>query len=798
MDGLGPLAILGLIAVASVGFLAWRSFTGTSSSNVPPNSRPAQATAPKAGASTAANSALLAANGKKSIGATFRSIANPKKLILFYGSQTGTAEDLASRLAREANAHLGVHTVIADVEDYDMSELLQLPAQEDLPEGEKWLVGFFLATYGEGEPTDSAVEFYDWLMDGNCKGDDDNAEFEDDMVSDAAGKNINYVMFGLGNKTYDHFNSMSRRVKRRLNNIGATLVGEAGEGDDDGSMEDDFMEWNPKALKAIAEFFGVVEGGGAQDRDAPHVATFDWVPVAAPAENDVFHGELSSGKPRQFQSNGPDKNFTEIRRILYDIKNPYFGRIAESRQLFNGGQDVFDLADDALPVSSEHYQLSEDGRKISVDRSCVHMELDLTGSSLRYEAGDHLGVFASNSQLEVNALISALGLTDEELDAVCELKPNPSNPLAATAKMPFPNPCSLRTALTHYLAISSPVKQFQLGIMAKFAHDEKDREALFKLMDDRDLFVDIVEESQKTLSEMFTAFPSVKLPLGVLIGEIIPRINVRYYSISSSPKKGPGRVSLTAVIVRYVLPSVHPHHHINGTPHKKPISYHEGLATSWIERLHKARTEISETAAAASPSPLPPLHVPIFIRTSSFRLPRDATAPIVMVGPGTGVAPFRGFLHERMHLAATRPANLKPVGPTWLFFGCRRPNEDDLYRDEFTEMTRTVDGWREAAAAGGAEYAGPQPFDLRLFTAYSRAGPQKVYVQHRLMEAGQELWDVLDKKRGYVYVCGDAKNMAADVQRCLIQLGMQFGNRSEDSAKSWLKDLKSTNRLQED
>ncbi|KAI9338387.1 hypothetical protein DFJ73DRAFT_662620 [Zopfochytrium polystomum] len=789
--------VTGTLSIATLGFIYWRFYARSATDYARTGGGPLPTANPSV--SRQANSSSSSApsrskTGKKSILETLRAIKNPKKMILFYGSQTGTAEDLATRIAREVNAHLGVHSVVADVEEFEMTELIEFP-EEFESEEEHWLTGFFLATYGEGEPTDSAVEFYDWLMDGGGKGDDDQVELDDDMASEKAGKNLRYISFGLGNKTYEHFNAMGRRVDKRLANIGAVRIGPAGEGDDDGSMEDDFLEWKPKVIAAIAEYFGVADAGGKQDRDAPHVPVFEWVPIDG---GSVFRGELSGdGKPRSFKKDAATGRFTEVsskKRILHDAKNPFFGAIAKSYQLFQNSEDVIKLSDDASPHESDLYSLSADKKAVTLKRTCVHMELDLSGSGIRYEAGDHVGVYAANNLREVDALIRVLHLSDEELDQVCKLQPNPANPLAGTAKIPFPNPCSLRTALTYYLAISAPLREHQLAILAKFASDGKDRDALYKLVDDRNLFLDIVDSSQKNLREVLEAFPSVKVPPGVLIGEVLTHITVRYYSISSSPKKDATRVSLTAVVVRYVLPNVHAHHHIEGNPHKKPISYKEGLATSWIERLHEARAsgEVTDLETAS----YPPLHLPLFIRTSSFRLPRDVTVPVVMIGPGTGVAPFRGFIHERLQIASARVATAtttKPVGSTWLFYGCRHPDQDFLYRDEFEEAERVVKDWSENPKDGG-----PMPFDLRIITAFSRMGPNKVYVQNKLLEMAVPVWELLDKKRAYIYVCGDAKNMASDVQQTLLKMAMEFGGKSENAAKSWLKDLRSSSRYQED
>ncbi|KAJ3341987.1 hypothetical protein HDU83_006374 [Entophlyctis luteolus] len=420
------------------------------------------------------------------------------------------------------------------------------------------------------------------------------------------------------------------------------------------------------------------------------------------------------------------------------------------------------------------------------------MEFDISNTGARYETGDHVGIYGSNSVASVMELARAAGLSDEILDSVVRLKANSANRLSTMAKVPFPNPCTVRTALTHYLAINSPVKQHQLELMAKYAADEAEKEAIYNLVDDRAAYVEKVEHCQKNLAETLRDFKSIQLPLDVLLCELLGPIVVRYYSISSSSKKEPTTVSITAVAVRYVLPQ---------PPLMKPtlpssVSYKEGLVTSFVYRLAENQSGFeapAENADETYDTPNLATHVPIFIRSSSFRLPRDVSAPVIMIGPGTGVAPFRGFIRERMHLAATGAAK-KPVGSTWLFYGCRHTDQDHLYKDEFGAYTRQVAAWRDAPDDDASK-----AFDLRITNAFSRVpGQPKVYVQDLVLRVGEEVYEVLDKKKGYLYVCGDAKNMAADVSTLLLKLAGQYGGKSEEDAKKWVKNLKSGGKYQED
>lgn len=159
----------------------------------------------------------------------------------------------------------------------------------------------------------------------------------------------------------------------------------------------------------------------------------------------------------------------------------------------------------------------------------------------------------------------------------------------------------------------------------------------------------------------------------------MPRVAIRYYSISSSCKESPNSISLTAVVVRYALstPSASKY------THKKEVAViKQGLATSWLERLHESRISSPLDSPPISPKSnhtVPKLHIPIYIRTSSFKLPKSPNAPIIMVGPGTGVAPFRGFVRERFYEASQGTS----VGPTWLFYGCRNSEEVYFYNINF-------------------------------------------------------------------------------------------------------------------
>jgi sulfite reductase (NADPH) flavoprotein alpha-component len=216
------------------------------------------------------------------------------------------------------------------------------------------------------------------------------------------------------------------------------------------------------------------------------------------------------------------------------------------------------------------------------------------------------------------------------------------------------------------------------------------------------------------------------------------KLQPRLYSISSSPKIHPGEVHLTVAVVRYEL---------NGRARKGVCS------TFFADRVG------------------PDTKVPVFVhRSPSFKLPADGSRPIIMIGPGTGVAPFRAFLEERRAVAAT--------GRNWLFFGDQKALCDFLYREELEAMKQ--DGLL-----------------TRLDTAFSRDQPEKIYVQDRMMENAGEIWSWL-QEGGSFYVCGDAKRMAKDVDTVLHKIIEVAGQLSTEQAVCYVKQLKSEKRYLRD
>ncbi|CAB0037625.1 unnamed protein product [Trichogramma brassicae] len=572
-----------------------------------------------------------------------------RSLVVFYGSQTGTAEEFAGRLAKEGIRYK-LKGMVADPEECDMEELINL---KDIPNS---LAVFCLATYGEGDPTDNAMEFVDWLKNG-----------------DADLNGLNYAVFGLGNKTYEHYNEIALFVDHKLEQLGANRVYECGLGDDDANIEDDFLTWKEKFWPAVCEYFNIEPA--AEEFSVRQYKLTEHVNM--PAEK-VFRGEIA--RLNAFQNQRPP----------FDAKNPFLAPVLVNRELHG-------------PSST---------------RSCMHIEFDINGSKMRYDAGDHLAVYPTNNAELVNKIGEKC---QADLDQVISLENTDEE---STKKNPFPCPCTYRTALTHYLDITNNPRTHVLKELAEYCSDPADKEKLLKMSsttpEGKAMFQQWITHENRNIVHILEDIPSCKPALDHLC-ELLPRLQCRYYSISSSPKLHPTAIHITAVVVEYKTPTGR----IN-----------RGVTTSWLKEKHPSD---------------PPALVPIFVRKSQFRLPSRTTTPVIMVGPGTGIAPFRAFIQER----------------------------DVAKREE--ELQQYVDSGT-----------------LILHTAFSREQANKVYVTHLLEQNKDEIWDVIGKKNGHIYVCGDARNMARDVHNILLKVVMEKGNMSELQAADYIKKMDSQKRYSTD
>ena len=344
------------------------------------------------------------------------------------------------------------------------------------------------------------------------------------------------------------------------------------------------------------------------------------------------------------------------------------------------------------------------------EKETWHIDFDLSGAGLDYVVGDSFGIFAKNDLGLVDQIIALLGA---------------SHTVQVRGK-------TLRDVLIEDVSLSpAPDSLFEL---LSYLTGGKEREKARAMAQGEDpdgdaATLDVMAVLQK--------FPKVR-PHPEAFVEALEPLQPRLYSISSSHNATPGKLSLTVDCVRYVVGK------------RKRL----GLASTFLaERIN------------------PGDELKVYVQKAhAFGLPQDAKTPIIMIGPGTGVAPFRAFLLDRKATGAT--------GKNWLFFGHQRSDCDFFYRDELNAMKTSG-------------------LLTRLSLAWSRDGEKKFYVQDRMREVGREMWNWLAEGAN-VYICGDAKRMAKDVERALVDIVAQFGARSTDEAIAFVGDLKKKGRFQQD
>ena len=378
------------------------------------------------------------------------------------------------------------------------------------------------------------------------------------------------------------------------------------------------------------------------------------------------------------------------------------------------------------------------------ERSCIHAEIDISGTGITYDTGDHVGVYASNPPELVSLALKRLGYDGKK---VVKLSTKLGSKLPNS--MFEGKALAIRDILSHFLDLQSPPRKDSLAAMADCAKDPKEKQRLEYLVSKvgKEEYRTYVLDDLRSLLEIMEDFPSVQPSLGVFAARIAPKLQPRFYSISSSPLVHPNRIHITCSVVEGKSPT--------GRDHK-------GVAGTWFSRCNQGVSQVA-----------------IFVRKSNFKLPKAVETPLILVGPGTGFAPFRGFLQER---TAQVSMGESKHGECHLYFGCRNKSKDFIYEDE-------IQSFKEKSVISHLEIA------------FSRDQARKVYVQDKLKKNGKVIYDLLFGEcdpQATLYVCGDAKAMARDVNKALHEIIQYYGSHSSGEAELMIKNLQQGGRYLRD
>src|SRR6516164_5795677 len=570
-------------------------------------------------------------------------------LLVLYGSNLGTAEELATRVADLAEVN-GFATRLSALDDFAG----QLPKEGGLL--------IFCASYN-GAPPDNATQFVKWLRDG--------------MTKDALA-GVNYAVFGCGNSDWAAtYQSIPRLIDEQLANFGARSVYARGEGDARSDLDGQFERWFASLASEAVKAFKLDSTFSRSAADEPLYR----IEPLAPAAVSVI-AALGGTAPM---------------------------KIAVNNELQN-----------------------REGPNAS-DRSTRHIEVELPAGQ-RYRVGDHLSVVPRNDPALVDAVARRFGFLAADLIRLQVAE-------GRRAQLPIDNAVSVGRLLTDFVELQQVATRKQIQIMSEHTRCPVTKPKLLAFVGEdaasAERYRDEIFDKRKSVFDLLEEHPACELPFHAYL-EMLSLLAPRYYSISSSPSGDPARCSITVGVVE--------------GPAASGRGTYRGVCSTYL-----AGRTAGET-----------VHATVRETKAGFRLPDDDSVPIVMIGPGTGLAPFRGFLQER----AARKVRGAALGPAMLFFGCRHPDQDFLYADEL-----------KAFAADGI---------TELYAAFSRADGQKIYVQHLLTLEKQKVWQLIEKG-AVVFVCGDGSKMEPDVKAALVAIYRERTGSDAAAGARWIEELGAKN-----
>lgn len=584
-------------------------------------------------------------------------------LLVLYGSQTGTAQDTAERIGRQAQRRRFQFRVEA-LDTYNVVDLIS-----------ESLVVFVCSTTGQGDPPDNMKGFWRFV-------------FRKSLPVGSLCR-LDCAVLGLGDSSYPKFNFVAKKLHKRMQQLGASTLLPVGLADDQHDLGPD----------------GVVD---------PWISSF-WDRTLAlypPADKPIpEHQRLPPRFAFHFLDHKLEKSSDRL-RPLEPQATPCQAHPFPARMLSN--QRVTDAS---------HFQ---DVRQI---------EFDISDSNIQYSAGDVVMLRPCNAPEDVEQFCQLLRLDPE---AQFTLQPAEGSTSGPPARLP--QPCTMRHLVEQYLDVAAVPRRSFFELLATLSTNPLEKEKLmeFSSAQGQEELHAYCNRPRRTALEVLTDFPHTTAELKVdYLLDLFPEIQPRSFSIASSLQAHPDRIQILLAVVRYK------------TRMQKP---RKGLCSSWLASLEP-------TTGNA--------YVPLWVKKGSLKFPNDQNTPVIMVGPGTGVAPFRSALQERV--AEGKTANV-------LFFGCRSESKDFYCRSE----------WEELQKAG----------HMTLFTAFSRDQEEKVYVQHRIREQAALLWELIANQQACFYIAGNASQMPAAVSEALKAGFQSQGGVSSEEADQMVVAMERAGRFQ--
>ena len=570
-------------------------------------------------------------------------------LSVLFGSNLGTAESIAAKLAQEGTER-GFDVTLGALDDH----------VDDLPRGGAVLI---VCSSYNGTPPDNAAAFSSWIR----------------GAGEGAADGVAYTVFGCGNTEWAAtYQAVPTLLDDALAAHGGRRVRDRGEGNAAGDFDAAYRDWH----------------GGL------------WSDLATALDLPAEVGQATAPAGPRLSITLTNRQVTNPVIVSYEARP---ATVRANRELLGG----------------------TNGKP--AERSTRHIEIALTGGA-GYQTGDHLGVLPRNGVDLVRRVITRFGLDAGQYVTII---PNSGS----HTHLPIDEPAPLLGVLGSCVELQDVAGRDDIATLARHTTDAGQQAALEALAGDD--YRDQVYAPNRSLLDLLEAFPACALPFAEFL-DMLPPLRPRYYSISSSPLASPDACSITVGVLR--------------SPARSGAGTFTGIGSGYLAGLPENGTVFT------------------FVRSPSiaFHPPENPHTPMIMIGAGTGLAPFRGFLQER---AALQDQGV-PVGPSLLFFGCRNAEVDLLYADELR-------GYSDRGL-------------VRVENAFSRATDAACrYVQDAMLDCADEVWDLL-RRDAAVFVCGNASTIAPGVRSALTRIFRDKTGTGEADAQAWLAGLRTTDRFVED
>ncbi|XP_051796381.1 LOW QUALITY PROTEIN: methionine synthase reductase [Acanthochromis polyacanthus] len=708
------------------------------------------------------------------------------RFVVLYGSQKGQAQSIAEGIAEEAEQH----GLVADLSCLNETTKYNLEQENDP-------VVFIVSTTGDGEPPDNALQFV--------------KRIKRKTLSTDHYKHLCYALLALGDTNYANFCNCGKTIERRLQDLGAKQFYATGYADDGVGLEVVVDPWLEGLWNAIKGALSKM----ASDRTAHLKANTEDSAKETPDSStpDVQINLLSITDHQNCESFGAavetNSKFacaaSSVASVVSDLRpaspagstglasqchgTASIPTTAPATQAGDAGvphvvlaasltcslpplsesslnvpalpppyldvslQEVDTVEQIVGPLNKETLREVPISKAVQLTRgdsvkTAVLLELDIFAyPMMTYQPGDSFDVFCPNRAAEVDNMLSRLGLQDQRNHLVNISLRKDTKKKGAQVPSYVSQNISVLFLLTWCLEIRSVPKKAFLRALVEHTGDSVQRRRLQELCSkqgaaDYNLYV---RDPSLSVLELLTAFPSCSPPLSLLI-EHLPKLQPRPYSAASSCLAHPGKLRFAFNVVEFPA--------CTGRPVGR-----RGLCTGWLFDLINPSPVFPGTAESSSSPALPKIHVSLR-PNCSFRPPSDPSVPFMMVGPGTGVAPFLGFLQQRYDQRRRGRRTRGRVCETWLFFGCRHRDRDYLFREE-------LEGFVSSGTLSHLKVCFSRD-DREDEESCLQQHPR--YVQHNLLLNSQHVTDILLRQNGLLYVCGDAKNMAKDVNETLLEM----------------------------